>query len=125
MSKNLDDTLPLQSKKRKYWIQEVRGKRLQGTAKSRSNAYCLPSLSASSLLGKNRCLETHCSLTVMENRKDGDCLMRQKSCGKIKDGGEKSLARTEQESERRKREIDIAAETSEALVNGLSIGGKT
>ena len=32
MSKNLDETVRLQSEKRQEWIREIRGKRLQGIA---------------------------------------------------------------------------------------------
>ena len=58
VSKNLDETLRLQSEKRQEWIQE----RLQGIAEGASRAPSLVSSSAASFPGRNECPGTHCSL---------------------------------------------------------------
>ena len=66
MSKNLDETVHLQFKKREEWIQEIRGERLQGIAGGTSSAPRLASLSAESSPGRNECPGTHCSLIKLE-----------------------------------------------------------
>ena len=40
MSKNLEETVRLQSEKREEWIREIRGVRLQGIAMSSLTSYC-------------------------------------------------------------------------------------
>ena len=62
MSKNLDETVRLQSEKRQEWIREIRGERLQGIAEDSSSAARLASSSAASFPGRNECPGTHCSL---------------------------------------------------------------
>ena len=42
MSKNLDETVRLQSEKREVWIREIRGERLQGIAEGASSAPAWP-----------------------------------------------------------------------------------
>ena len=64
MSKNLDETVRLQTEKKEERIREVRGKRLQGTAEGTSCALRLARLSSASFLGGNECPGTHCSLIV-------------------------------------------------------------
>ena len=54
MSKNLDETVRLQS--------EIRGEKLQGIAEGASSAPRLASLSAASFPGRNECPGTNCSL---------------------------------------------------------------
>ena len=61
-SKNLDETVRLQSEKRQEWIREIRGERLQGIAEGASSALCMASSSAASFLRRNECPGTHCSL---------------------------------------------------------------
>ena len=53
MSKNLDETVRLQS--------EIRGKRLQGIVEGTSSAPRLASSSAASFPRRNDCAGTHCS----------------------------------------------------------------
>ena len=84
MSKNLDEIVRLQSEKREKWIQEIRGERLQGIAKSASSAPRQASSSAASFSGRNECPETRCSLIEQEERED-------------------RMARTERDSDRRRR----------------------
>ena len=62
MSKNLDETVRLQSKKREEWVQEVRGERPQGISEGRNNTPRPANLSAALFHGRNWCLGTHCSL---------------------------------------------------------------
>ena len=69
MSKNLDETVRLQSE----IIREIRGERLQGVAEGTSNAPRLASLSAASFPGRNECPGTHCSLIEQEEKKDSSC----------------------------------------------------
>ena len=73
MSKNLDETVRLQSEKRQKWIREIRGERLQGMAEGASSAPCLASSSAESFPGRNECPGTHCSLIEQEEREDNSC----------------------------------------------------
>ena len=61
MSKNLDETVRLQSEKREDWIRE----RLQGIEKAQVVPR-LASSSAASFPGRNECPETHCSLIEQE-----------------------------------------------------------
>ena len=69
MSKNLNETMRLQTEKREGWIREVKGERLQGVAEGRSSAPRLASSSAASFPGRNECPVTNCSLTVKAERK--------------------------------------------------------
>ena len=105
MSKNLDESVRLQSEKREEWIREVRGEKLQGIAEGTSSALCLASSSAASFPRRNECQGTHCSLIEQEEREDSSCQIFQRVWGKRKDGGEKRVARTERESDRRRREV--------------------
>ena len=70
VSKNLEETVRLQSEKREEWIQEIMGERLQGIAGGASSAPRLASSSAALFLGRNECPETHCSPTEQEERED-------------------------------------------------------
>ena len=72
------ETMELQSEKRKEWIGEIRGERLQGIAEGTSSASRLASLSAALLPGRKECLETHCSMTAKEEREDSSCQMCQR-----------------------------------------------
>ena len=69
MSKYFDETVRLQSEKRREWIREIRGERLQGIAEGTSSAPHLASSSAVSFPGRNECPETHCSLIEQEREK--------------------------------------------------------
>ena len=69
MSKNLDETVRLQSKK----IQKVRRERLQGIAEGASSAPHLASLSAASFPERNECPGTHFSLIEQKEREDSSC----------------------------------------------------
>ena len=62
MSKNLYETVCLQSEKREEWIRETSEERLQRIAEETSSASRLASSSVESLLGRNVCPATHCSL---------------------------------------------------------------
>ena len=70
MSKNLDETVCLQSEKREEWIREIRGERQQGIAEGRSSAPRLASSSAESSPGRNERLGTHYSLIELEKREN-------------------------------------------------------
>ena len=72
MSKNFDETVRLQSEKRREWIREVRGESLQGNVEGASSAPRLASSSAMSFPGKNEYLETHCS-PIEQEREDSSC----------------------------------------------------
>ena len=68
MSKNLDETVCLQSEKSEEQIQEIRGDRLPGIAEGARNAPRLASSSAASFPGRNERLGTHCNLIKQEER---------------------------------------------------------
>ena len=70
MSKNFDETVRLQPKKKQVWIQEIRGERPQGIAEGASSAPGVANSSATSFLGRNECPGTHCSLIEQEERED-------------------------------------------------------
>ena len=72
MSKNLDETVRLQSEIRREWIREIRGERLQGIAEGASSAPRLASSSAVSFPGRNECLGAHCSL-IEQERENSSC----------------------------------------------------
>ena len=72
MSKNLDETVRLQSEIRREWIREIRGERLQGIVESASSAPRLASSSAVSFPGRNECPGTHYSL-IEQGREDSSC----------------------------------------------------
>ena len=99
MSKNNDETVRLQSKKRKEWIRAIRRERLQRIEEGASSAPSLASSSAASFPGRNECPGTHCSLIEQEERENSFCQR-----GKRKDVGEDRMMRTEQELKMRKRE---------------------
>ena len=101
MSKNLDETVRLQSEKKAEWIRKIREEMLQGIADGASSAPRLASSSAASFPGRNECLGTHCSLIEQEEREDSSC---QRVLGKKEDGGKNRVAGTERESDSRKRE---------------------
>ena len=73
MSKNFDETVRLQSEKRREWIREKRGDRLQGIAEGASSAPHLASSSAEFLRGRNECPGTRCSLIEQEETEDSFC----------------------------------------------------
>ena len=113
MSKNLDETVCLQSEIRR----EVRGERLKGIAEGASSAPRLDSSSAASFLGRNECPGTHCSLIEQEERED-----RSATEFEIR-GQNKSQIIGE---EKRNGRLVGAAETSkEREQNGAGFSGKT
>ena len=75
MSKNLNEIIRLQSKKREEWIREVRGEgeRLQETVDGTSSAPRLASSSAAPFPGRNDCPGIHCSLVEQEEIEDSNC----------------------------------------------------
>ena len=105
MSKYFEEIVRLQSEKRREWIREIRGERLQGFAEGASSTPRLASSSAASFLGRNKCPGTHCSLIEQEEKKDSSCQICHKVWDKRKDGGEDRAARTERESYRRRRKV--------------------
>ena len=68
MLKHLEETVRLQSDKRREWIREI-GERLQRIAEGASSAPRLASSSAVSFPGRNECPGTHCSLIEQEREK--------------------------------------------------------
>ena len=68
VSKNLDQTVRLQSEKKEEWIREIREERLQGIAEGASSAPGLASSLAASFPGTNECPETHYSLIEHDER---------------------------------------------------------
>ena len=70
MSKYFEETVRLQSKKRREWIREIRGERLQGIAEGASSTPRLESSLAASFPGRNECPGTQCSLIEQEEREE-------------------------------------------------------
>ena len=105
MSKNFDETACLQSEKRQEWIREIRGERLQQIAEGKSTAPRLASSLAALFPRRNKCLGTHCSLIVQEERERHFLPDLPQSLRKSKDGREDRVARTERESDSRRREV--------------------
>ena len=103
MSKNVDETVRLQSEIRRGWIREIRGERLQGISEGASSAPRLASSSTMLFPRRNKCPETHCSLIEQEEREDSSCQICHRVWDKRKDGGKDKAARTERESDRRRR----------------------
>ena len=87
VSKNLDETVRLESEKREEWIRELRRGRLQEVTQGTSSAPRLASSSAVSFPGRDECPETHCSLIEQEGREDSSCQICHKVWDKRKDGG--------------------------------------
>ena len=96
--------------RKKEWIREIRGERLQEIAEGTSSALRLVSSLAASFPGKNECPGTHCSLIIQEEKEDSLC----------------RVARTE--SERRRREIadlSVLPKPAKSLQNNAVFSGKT
>ena len=70
-AKNFNETVCLQSEKRKEWVRE---ERLQEIAKGTCSAPRLTSSSAASFPRKDECPGTHCSL--IEQEREGSCCLR-------------------------------------------------
>ena len=73
VSKYFEETVCLQSDKRREWIRQIRGERLQGIAEGASSAPRLASSSAVSFPRRNECPGTHCSLIEHKEKKDSSC----------------------------------------------------
>ena len=72
MSKNLDETIYLQSEKRQEWIREVRGgERLyKGWLRTGVLHPALAKSLVASLARRNECSRIHCSLIIQVERED-------------------------------------------------------
>ena len=95
LSKKLEKTVCLQCERRKKWIREIRGERLQRIAKSTNSASRLASSSAASFPGRNECLGTHYSLIEQEEREDNSRQICERDRGKRKHGGKDKARREE------------------------------
>ena len=102
VSKNLDETVHLQSEIRREWIREIRGETLQEIAEGTSSASHLASSSAASFSGRSECPGTHSSL-IEQERENSSCQICHRVWDKRKEGGEDRVARTERESDNRRR----------------------
>ena len=128
MSKNLDETVRLQSEIRQEWIREVKGERLQGIGEGASSAPRLASSSAVSFSGRNECPGIHCSLIEQKEREDSSCQICHRVWDKRKDGGEDKAARTERESDGRRREMTdllVLPRPEKRVQNDAGFSGKT
>ena len=79
VSKISNETVRLQSEKRKKWMREIRDKKLHGIAEGKSSDPRLASLSAASLPGRNEYPGIHCSLIEQQEREDGSCQIFQRN----------------------------------------------
>ena len=104
MSRNLGETVRLQSEKRQEGIREIRGERKQEIAEGATSAPRLASSSAASFPGRYECPGTPCSLIELKESKDSSCQICHRVRGRRKDRGEDRVARTERESDSRRRE---------------------
>ena len=111
VSKYLEETVRLQSEKRREWIREIRGERLQGIAEGASSAPRLASSSAVSFPGRNECPGTHCSL-VEQRRVDSSCQICNRVWDNRKGGGE-DRARVRQKEKRNGRLYGVAETSKE------------
>ena len=128
MSKYFDETVRLQSEIRREWIRQVKEERLQGIAEDASSAPRLASLSAASFPGRNECPGTHCSLIEEEERVDSSCQICHRVWDNRKGGGEDRAARTQRESDRRRREMAdllVLPRPAKSVQNGAGFSGKT
>ena len=73
MSKNLDETVRLQSEKRQDWILLIREEGLQGITEGSSSTLRLASSSVVSFPGRYKHPGTHGSLIIQEKREDSSC----------------------------------------------------
>ena len=127
VSKNFDETVRLRSEKKKEWIREIR-ERLQEIAEGASSAPRLASSSAAAFAGKNKCPGTYCSLIEQEEREDSSFQICHRVSGKRNGGGEDRVARTERESDSRRREVEdllVLPRPSKSVQNGTGFSGKT
>ena len=101
MSKYFEETVCLQSEKRREWIREIRGERLQGIAEGASSAPRLASSSAVLFLGRNECLGIHCSLINRRREKT----VPARSATEFEIRGKMEERTGWQESDRRRKEM--------------------
>ena len=73
VSKNLDETVRLQSEKREEWMREIRGEILQEIAEGTISVSRLASSSVTLFPDRNECPGIHCSLIEQEEREDSSC----------------------------------------------------
>ena len=78
VTKNLDETVRLQSEKRQEWIRQVGGKRQQRIADGTSSAGRLANSSGASFPERNGCPGTYCCLIVKGEREDSSCQIFQR-----------------------------------------------
>ena len=95
MSQNFNETVLLQSKKRKEGYE--RGETIQGIAEGASRASGLGRSLPPSFLGRNECPGTHCSLIEHEEREDSSCQICLRDLGKRKNGREDRASVGEEE----------------------------
>ena len=128
MPKYFNETVRLQSEIRQEWIRQVKEERLQGIAEGASSAPRLASSSAVSFPGRNECPGTHCSLIEQKKREDSSCQICHRVWYNRKGGGEDRAARTQRESDRRRREMAdllLLPRPAKSVQNGAGFSGKT
>ena len=126
MTKNLDETVHLQSEKREQWIREIREERPQGIAEGANSAPRLASSSAASFPERNECPGVHCSM-IEQEREDSSCQICHRVLGKEKDEEEDRVVRTERESDRRRKTAGLLVlpKPAKSVQNGAGFSGKT
>ena len=113
LSKNLDETVRLQSEKRRERIREVRGERLQGVAEGSSSAPRLASSSVALFPGRNECPGTHCSLIEQKDRDPARSPAEFEIKGKMEERtGRRGQNESQTGEEKRNGRLVDAAETS-------------
>ena len=129
MSKNLDETVRLQSEKRQESTQEITEERLQGIAEGTSSAPRLVSSFAVSFPGRNECPGTHCSLIEQEEREDSSCQICQclwrKERWRRRQGDEDRTRIREEEKRREVADLMVLPRPAKSMQNGAGFSRKT
>ena len=124
MSKNFDETVRLQSKKREE--RKIREERLQRIAEGASSAPRLASSSAALFSRRNECPGTHCNLIEHEEKKTVPDKSAREFEIKRKDGGRNKMARTKRESDKKRREMAellVLPRPAKSVQNGAGFSG--
>ena len=129
VSKNLDETVCLQSEIRREWIREIKAERLQGIAEGASSALRLASSSAASFFGRNECPGTHCSLIEQEERRqflpDLPQSFKKKERRRRGQGGEDRTRVRQEQKKSEMADLLVLPRPAISMQNGAGFSGKT
>ena len=117
VSKNLDETVRLQSEKRQEWMREMRGERLKGITEGVSSAPRPVSLSAASFPARNECLGTHCSL-IEHGKREKTVPARSAIVIEVKGKTEKRIGGQELDGRREVEDLLMLPRPAKSVQNG-------